>query len=51
VYVSRQKPLCRIIRVDEPELIQGWAMFQGLHAYWCAKSNYYPALWSEKEAA
>lgn len=51
VYVSRKKPLCRIIRVDEPELQRGWEMFQSLHSYWCAKSNYYPARWTEKEAA
>jgi hypothetical protein len=52
VYVSRTVPgLCRLIRVDEPDLMQGWAMFKALHSYWCAKSDYYPALWSQKEAA
>jgi hypothetical protein len=50
VYVSRTVPgLCRIIRVDEPELEQGWAMFQSLLAYWQAKNNYYPQ--RAKEAA
>jgi hypothetical protein len=52
VYVSRTVPgLCRIIRVDEPELEQGWKMFQGLIAYWQAKNNYYPQHWQAKEAA
>jgi hypothetical protein len=50
VYVSRTVPgLARIIRVDEPELEQGWAMFQSLLAYWQAKNNYYPQ--RAKEAA
>lgn len=51
VYVSRLAPICRIIRVDEPDLQRGWKMFQCLHGYWCAKSNYYPARWDEKVAA
>lgn len=51
-YVSRNVPgLCRIIRVDEPELRRGWEMFKYLHGYWCEKNRYYPAMWSEKEAA
>lgn len=51
-YVSRQKPICRIIRVDDGDLCRGWEMFRNLHGYWCAKANYYPALWApEKEAA
>lgn len=45
VYVSRTVPgLCRIIRVDEDELIRGWAMFRGLLAYWQAKNGYWPHL-------
>jgi hypothetical protein len=52
VYVSRTVPgLCRLVRVDEPELIRGWSMFQSLLAYWQAKSNYHPQHWTEKEAA
>jgi hypothetical protein len=54
VYISRNVPgLCRIIRVDEPELDRGWVMFRSLHGYWKAKSNYYPELWkpAEKVAA
>ena len=48
VYVSRTVPgLCRIIRVDEPELEQGWKMFSSLHAYWCAKNKYWPQEWKE----
>lgn len=43
VYVSRTVPgLCRVIHVDEPELGQGWLMFQGLLDYWQAKNNYFP---------
>ena len=46
VYVSRNVPgLCRIIRIDEPELEHGWAMFCALHAYWCAKTGYFPQQW------
>jgi hypothetical protein len=52
VYVSRTVPgLCRVIRVDEPDLEQGWACFQALLAYWQAKNNYYPQHWKAKEAA
>jgi hypothetical protein len=52
VYVSRTVPgLCRVIRVDNTELEQGWAMFQALLAYWQAKNNYYPQHWKAKEAA
>lgn len=52
VYVSRVTPgLCRVIPVEEPELRRGWSMFQSLHSYWKAKSNYYPELWTAKEAA
>lgn len=44
VYVSRTHPgLCRLIWVDQDELQKGWQMFQGLHAYWCAKNNYFPS--------
>ena len=51
-YVSRNVPgLARIIRVDEPELRRGWAMFKYLHGYWCEKNKYYPAMWTEREAA
>lgn len=51
-YVSRNVPgLCRIIRVDEPELQKGWEMFQALLAYWKASKGYYPERWSEKIAA
>lgn len=43
VYVSRTVPgLCRVIRVDEPELDAGWRMFCGLLFFWQAKNNYYP---------
>jgi hypothetical protein len=46
VYVSRTVPgLCRIIRVDEPELEQGWSMFCALLDYWQAKNNYFPQAW------
>lgn len=52
VYVSRIVPgLCRLIWIDEADLRRGWEMFCGLHTYWCGKSNYYPALWNEREAA
>lgn len=52
VFVSRTVPgLARVCRVDEDELVRGWAMFCGLLSYWQAKSNYYPALWREKVAA
>jgi hypothetical protein len=52
VYVSRVDPgLCRLIRVEEPELIKGWEMFQALLAYWKASKGYYPERWQEKEAA
>lgn len=46
IYVSRIVPgLCRIIRVDEPELEQGWSMFCALLDYWQAKNNYFPQAW------
>jgi hypothetical protein len=52
VYVSRTVPgLCRLIRVDEPELIRGWGMFSALLSFWQIRCGYYPALWKEKEAA
>jgi hypothetical protein len=48
VYVSRTVPgLCRVIRVDEPELEQGWKMFDALLGYWQAKNNYYPQTWKQ----
>lgn len=51
-YVSRTVPgLCRIIRVDEPELEKGWEMFQALLAYWKASKGYYPERWLEQVAA
>lgn len=47
-YVSRTvKGLCRIIRVDEPELEQGWQMFSGLLSFWKAKNKYYPEKFTE----
>lgn len=54
VYVSTIEPgLCRLIRIDEPELEKGWDMFRGLLNYWQAKNAYWPSLWkpTEKEAA
>lgn len=52
VYVSRTVPgLCRVIRIDEADLDRGFTMFRSLLAYWKAKSNYFPELWREKEAA
>ena len=52
VYVSRIVPgLCRVIRVDEPNLEKGWEMFQALLAYWKASRGYYPERWQEKAAA
>lgn len=46
VYVSRTVPgLCRVIRVDEKEIRQGWAMFSSLLAFWQAKNDYYPQNW------
>ena len=51
VYVSRTVPgLCRVIRVDEPELVQGWTMFTSLLGYWQAKNRYWPQQW-ERAAA
>lgn len=48
VYVSRVKPgLCRVIRIDEPELARGWAMFCALLDYWQAKSSYWPHQWKD----
>lgn len=48
VYVSRTVPgLCRVIRVDQKELEQGWSMFCALLDYWQAKNNYYPQVWKE----
>lgn len=48
VYVSRTTPgLCRVIRVDEAELGQGWLMFQGLLDYWQAKNKYWPQDWKQ----
>lgn len=45
VYVSRTVPgLCRVIRVDEPELKQGLGMFDSLLSYWQHKCGYYPQL-------
>lgn len=52
VYVSRTVPgLCRLIRVDEAQLIRGWDMFSALAAYWKATRGYYPERWQAKEAA
>lgn len=52
VYVSRNVPgLCRIIRIDEPELARGWEMFSALLTYWQANRGYFPASWKAKEAA
>ncbi len=52
VYVSRTVPgLCRLIRVDEPELIRGWDMFCALLAFWKAHRGYHPEFWQEKVAA
>ena len=52
VYVSRTVPgLCRIIRVDEPELEQGWQMFASLLSYWQAKNRYWPQGWKQAQAA
>lgn len=46
VYVSRTVPgLCRVIRVDEPQLAQGWSMFCALLDYWQAKNRYWPQEW------
>lgn len=51
-YVSRTVPgLARIIRVDEPELEQGWQMFSALLSYWQAKNRYWPQHWKAQEAA
>ncbi len=45
VYVSRTHPgVARLVRVDEPELKSGWAMFRSLHAYWCEKNKHWPAV-------
>lgn len=52
VYVSRTVPgLCRVIRVDEADLVRGWDMFRGLLNYWKAKASYYPELWKAEQAA
>lgn len=52
VYVSRTVPgLCRVIRVDEADLLRGWDMFCGLLNYWKAKASYYPELWKAEQAA
>lgn len=51
-YVSRTVPgLARIIRVDEPQLRQGWQMFTALLNYWQAKNRYWPQFWKAEEAA
>lgn len=43
VFVSRTVPgLARLVRVDEPQLIRGWAMFTALLVYWQEKSGYWP---------
>jgi hypothetical protein len=48
VYISRTVPgLCRLIDVDESDLVRGWDMFRGLLNYWQAKNSYWPALWKE----
>lgn len=43
VYVSRTTPgLCRLIRLNESELMRGWGMFCALLDYWQTKNNYHP---------
>ena len=50
VYVSRTVPgLCRVIRVDESDLVKGWGMFTALLNYWQTKNSYFPQ--RQKEAA
>jgi len=49
VYVSASVPgVAKLIELPAEKLAAGWEMFQGLLAYWQAKSGYYPA---EKLAA
>lgn len=46
VYVSRNVPgLCRLIRVDDAELEQGWSMFRALLDFWQTKNGYHPQKW------
>jgi hypothetical protein len=48
VYVSVTNPgLARLIEIPEKDLASGWAMFQGLLAYWKAKNSFDPS-WSEE---
>jgi hypothetical protein len=50
VYVSTTTPgLCRLIEIDESELVRGWEMFCSLLAYWKHKNSYNPGV--IKEAA
>lgn len=54
VYVSTLEPgLCRLIRIDESELVRGFDMFRALLNFWQSKNGYWPALWTptQKEAA
>ena len=47
VYVSTLVPgLANVIPIGEDELQRGWAMFQGLLAYWKAKAGYRPEEWT-----
>jgi hypothetical protein len=49
-YFSRtHKDEVRILRVDEPELEQGWLMFSALLNYWKAKNKYWPELFSHPD--
>ncbi len=48
VYISRNVPgLCRLVRVDEPELVRGWSMFTALLDFWQTKNSYHPQAWKE----
>jgi hypothetical protein len=47
-YVSVSHPgYANVIEIKEPELQKGWQMFQGLLAYWKAKTGFDPS-WSEE---
>jgi hypothetical protein len=39
-FFRRDAPGSRLVRVPDDDLQRGWAMFQGLLAYWKAKSRY-----------
>jgi hypothetical protein len=50
-YVSVTHPgLARCIEIKQDEMLKGWAMFQGLLAYWKAKNAFDPS-WSEEVVA